>query len=153
DDAKVAVLDSMRHAVQAENDSASGHSLGVMGTPAPPLSAHRTDSTRTKPAEVDPLLNFASIDKIADYRAPFLRGALLADLDGNVWVRTTIVGRSGWGAVYDVIASNGQLVDRLQLPAGRRVVGFGRHGIVALAAGDAGSPEWLERMRWTAPSK
>lgn len=156
DDAKVAVLDSMKRAVQAENDSAGGHAMGSAISSAPRASGAalptRVDSTKATQTAVDPMLNFTTVDRMADYRAPFLRGAMLADLEGDVWVRTTIVGRKGWGAVYDVIAANGQLIDRLQLPAGRRVVGFGRRGVVVLAAGDGGEPEWIERVRWRRPT-
>jgi hypothetical protein len=154
DDAKIAVLDSMKHAVQSEMDGSRGGGIGsatATATHAASSNVH-TDSATAKPTgEVDPLLNFASVDRIGDYRAPFLRGALLPDLDGNVWVRTTIAGRPGWGSVYDIIAADGRLVDRVQIAAGRRVVGFGPAGAVILASGDAGQSEWLERTRWHAP--
>jgi hypothetical protein len=44
-------------------------------------------------------------------------------LDGNLWVRTTTP--SDGGAIHAVINEKGQLVDRVKLPFGRVISGFG----------------------------
>jgi hypothetical protein len=76
---------------------------------------------------------------------PFDQGAARADVDGNLWVRTSArrAGAIG-GPIYDVIDGTGKLIDRLQLPAGRQVVGFGKGGAVYLKARDA-TGAWIER--------
>ena len=88
---------------------------------------------------------FISASELPDYRPAFSQGAARADADGNVWVRTstTRAGAIG-GAIYDVINGQGALIDRIQMPAGRTVVGFGKGGIVYMVARDK-TGAWIER--------
>ncbi len=88
---------------------------------------------------------FVSASELPDYRPAFSQGAARADEDGNVWVRTSAV-RAGAiaGPIYDVIDSQGVLVDRVQLPAGRTIVGFGKGGVVYMVARDK-TGAWIER--------
>jgi hypothetical protein len=48
--------------------------------------------------------------------------------------------------VYDVVSREGKLVDRLQLPPGYTLVGFGRGRVVYLSMRDAGGIH-LARVR------
>jgi hypothetical protein len=88
---------------------------------------------------------FVSASELPDYRPAFGQGAARADEDGNVWVRTSAT-RAGAvaGPIYDVINSQGALVDRVQLPAGRTIIGFGKGGIVYMVARDK-TGAWIER--------
>jgi hypothetical protein len=70
-----------------------------------------------------PPLNFVSPSELPDYAPPFTAGAVRGDLDGNVWIRTSNV-YSG-GSVYDIVNAKGELTDRVLLPAGRVIAGFG----------------------------
>jgi hypothetical protein len=58
---------------------------------------------------------------------------VLADADGNVWIRE--VGNAGadGGAVFALVNRSGRLFDRVQIPGGTRIVGFGP-GVVYLSA-------------------
>jgi hypothetical protein len=91
---------------------------------------------------------FVSINELPDYRPPFGgAGAVRADADDNVWVRTSAK-RAGAiaGPIYDVIDRKGEIVDRVQVPAGRTILGFGKGGVVyMLARDDKGA--WLERTK------
>jgi hypothetical protein len=69
-----------------------------------------------------PQIGFVSPDELPDYRPAFFAGAAIADQSGNVWIRTTR--SSDGGTVYDVVNSQGQLADRVAVPAGRTIVGF-----------------------------
>lgn len=60
---------------------------------------------------------------LPDYRPTFRLGATRADPDGNLWVRTTMPSKEG--AIYYVINDKGELVDRVKLPFGRVISGFG----------------------------
>lgn len=105
------------------------------------------DSLRTQQATA-PLLqtlpDFVPAAEVTDYFPAFRQGAARGDADGNVWVRTTeSLGAEG---VYDVIDSHGALTDRVALPSGRVVVGFGRGGIVYMSVLH-GSVAALERAR------
>jgi sugar lactone lactonase YvrE len=81
---------------------------------------------------------------LPDYRPAFLPGATRVDTDGNLWIRTTqnVDGRP----VYNVLNRKGELVDRVQLPANRVLVGFGEGGAVYLAVLE-GRNVVLERAR------
>jgi hypothetical protein len=76
-------------------------------------------------------------DELPDYRPPFIAGAARADADGNLWVRTQPAKPLPGGPVYDVINKQGELSDRLQVPVGYTLVGFGKGKVVYLQMRDA----------------
>lgn len=94
-----------------------------------------------------PPINMVAANKLPDYRPPFLAQAAAGDLDGNLWVRTTTPGTDG-GVVYYVIDGADQVTDRVQIPQGRILAGFGRGGLVYLAFRDAQGRAFLEQARW-----
>jgi hypothetical protein len=74
---------------------------------------------------------------LPDYRPPLARGgAVRADADGNLWIRPIQPKPIPGGQVYDIVNRSGELVDRLQLPPGYNIVGFGRGKIVYLSMRD-----------------
>ncbi len=76
-------------------------------------------------------------DELPDYRPPFAAGAARADADGNVWIRTNPVKPVPGGPIYDVVNAQGEMIDRLQLPPGYTLVGFGKGKVVYLSMRDA----------------
>jgi hypothetical protein len=58
-------------------------------------------------------------------------------MDGNLWIRTIPARAITGGPVYDIISRQGELVNRLQLPPGYTLVGFGRGRVVYLSMRDA----------------
>lgn len=82
--------------------------------------------------------------ELPDYRPAFNAGAMHADLGGNLWIRTTKVANGG--SVYDVVDRSGRLVDRILVPRGRVVVGFGAGDIVYTGVLD-GDGARLEKFR------
>jgi hypothetical protein len=88
--------------------------------------------------------SFIPANELPDYRPAFSAGAVRGDADGNVWVRTTAVRQGSAGPIYDVINRRGELIERIQIPAGRQIVGFGKGGIVYMTARD-NSGVWIER--------
>jgi hypothetical protein len=74
---------------------------------------------------------------LPDYRPPFTSGAVRADADGNLWIRTVQPRPVPGGPIYDVVSRQGELVDRLQLPPGYQLVGFGRGKVVYVSMRDA----------------
>jgi hypothetical protein len=91
-----------------------------------------------------PPLTMISPSELPDYKPAFAPGSTRADADGNLWVRTSqnVAARP----VYNVINRKGELVDRVQLPANRVLVGFGEAGVVYLAVRD-GTTAHLEKAR------
>ena len=80
---------------------------------------------------------------VADFER-IVAAATRADADGNLWIRTSqnVDGRP----VYNVINRKGELIDRVQLPANRALIGFAPGGIAYLAVRD-GQIAHLERAR------
>lgn len=88
-----------------------------------------------------PQLNFVQPTELPDYKPPFLNGAVRADMDGNLWVRTVPTKKYEGGQIYDVIDRTGKLIDRVQVPVGRQIIGFGKGGVVYMMARDAGAQQ------------
>jgi hypothetical protein len=84
--------------------------------------------------------------ELPDFRPPFATGAVRADLDGNLWIRTIPPKPIPGGPVYDIVNRAGELVNRMQLPQGYTLVGFGRGKVVFLSMRDA-SGIHLARVR------
>jgi hypothetical protein len=89
---------------------------------------------------------------------------LRADADNRLWIRPkqTIVSAAAPaglavtspglsvappGTIYDIVDRKGALIDRVQIPAGKTLVGFGPGGIVYLTSRDA-SKTILERAKF-----
>lgn len=79
-------------------------------------------------------MQFVSPEELPDYQPVFFAGAVRADADGNIWIRTIPTKSLPGGPVYDVVNGKGELVDRVQIPQDRMIVGFGNGGVVYLMA-------------------
>jgi hypothetical protein len=77
-------------------------------------------------------------------------GSFRADADDNLWIRPRQTKPVVDGPIYDAVSRKGELVDRVQLPAGRTLIGFGPGGIVYLVARDAGATR-IEQVRFRDP--
>jgi hypothetical protein len=84
-----------------------------------------------------PPLVFVAPSEMTDYRPAFASGATRADAEGRLWVRTVPTKPLVGGAEYDVIDGQGKLVDRVAIPKGTTIIGFGAGGIVYLGVRDA----------------
>ena len=93
-----------------------------------------------------PTMEFVPLNEISDYYPPIRAGAARADADGNLWVLPTTSAQSTAGElVYDVINNRGALKERVRVPAGRSIAGFGKGGVVYLMFRDAANEWHLER--------
>ena len=52
-------------------------------------------------------------------------GPVRADADGNLWIRVNLPKPPEGGFVYDIVNRQGVLVDRIQIPGGTNLIGFG----------------------------
>ena len=98
------------------------------------------------PQIMAPQINYVSPTELPDYQPAFFATSAKADDDGTIWVRTIPTKPTPGGAVYDVVNAKGEVVDRVQIPENRTIVGFGPGGVVILAARD-GMTTKLERAR------
>jgi hypothetical protein len=157
DEDKIAVVDSARTAMERSRvtatDASGGAANGGMPAGMPGgggmVVMMRSDGGGAPRITSGGAANlsaatFVSPSELPDYRPAFSQGAVRADGDDNVWVRTSAVRTGAAGSIYDVINRRGELVDRVQLPAGRQIVGFGKGGVVYMAAFDEHG-SWLER--------
>jgi hypothetical protein len=80
-----------------------------------------------------PKINVVSPSQLPDYQPPFFATSTRADADGNLWVLTIPTKPQPAGSVYDVINGQGEVTERVLIPDGRRVLGFGPGGAVYLA--------------------
>ncbi|MGH7618951.1 MAG: hypothetical protein ACREPM_17160 [Gemmatimonadaceae bacterium] len=88
------------------------------------------------------------LSEIPDYFPPIHRNAAMPDLDGNVWVLTTTTAQSQHGElVYDVLNPARGLFERVRMPLGRSIAGFGKGGVVYLQSGDRANGFALERVK------
>jgi hypothetical protein len=166
DDDKIAVIDSAKAAMEKARAAMANMSLdkamaegmrggaGVAGG-APVMIFSTSDgggggrgaSLGGGPG-AGPALQFVSPSELPDYRPVFGTGAARADMDGNLWVRTSATRASSVaaGPIYDVINRKGEVVDRVQVPAGRSIIGFGKGGVVFMTARDERGT-WVERTK------
>ena len=91
---------------------------------------------------------FVDPGELPDYSPAFAGGAMRADADGRVWVRIIPPKPLAGGPEYDVLDRGGKLVDRIAIPKGSTIVGFGSGGIVYLGVRDtAGTHLVRARMK------
>jgi len=163
DEDKVAVIDSAKAAMEAVRAKAAAGGGGpvVMGGGGGPVtitsfsiaggggggdgSAARRGAETALGGLSMPPLNFVAPSELPDYRPAITAGAAKADMDGNLWIRTSATRKGAVaGPIYDVVNRKGELVDRVQIPSGRQIIGFGKGGVVfMLARDDKGA--WIER--------
>ena len=83
-------------------------------------------------------VNFVDPSELPDYKPAFFAGSVRVDTEGNLWIRTIPTKAVPGGPVYDVIGRNGALIERVQIPEGRTIAGFGANGAVYLVARERG---------------
>jgi len=169
DDAKVILLDSAKTAMEAARASmtaaaGSGANMSFPGPPGggpgagggggmivmrmdggPPGSGTQAPSGSPSLAMAPPAMSMVPVSDLPDYRPAFGTGATRADLDGNLWIRTSRMANGG--AVYDVVNRTGTLTDRVAFPAGRVIAGFGPGVVYMGVRDDKGARIELARMR------
>lgn len=116
--------------------SAAGGGGGGGAAPAAPMNM------------MVPEVEFVPLNEIPDYFPPIRPGAARADLDGNLWILPTTSAQSQGGElVYDVVNRDGKLFQRVRVPSGRSLAGFGPGGIVYLMWRDGDAGWHIERTR------
>lgn len=110
--------------------------------------AVKMDMQTNGPMAITPEVEFVPIKEIADYYPAIRPGAAKADLDGNLWILPTTSAQSKAGElVYDVVTHTGDLLERVRMPVGRSIAGFGHGGILYLMWRDQDGQWYLERTR------
>jgi hypothetical protein len=106
--------------------------------------AERFEGTGIEPPEpMEP--EFVSAGELPANFPAFEPNSTRADPYGVLWIRTTQ--RLGGEPVYYLIDRKGTAIDRVQLPPGRTIAGFGRDRTIYLASTGSGGGVRLERAR------
>lgn len=141
DDAKAALIDSVKKAAAARR--ANGNQSMTMGNAGAGGGGLAGRPNMPEPPED---LRFVKASDLPDYRPAFRQGALREEANGNLWIRTLQPASAPNVAIYDIVSRSGKLVDRVELPTDRTIVGFDGANAVYLFARE-GTTAWLERVR------
>lgn len=164
EDEKAAIVDSTRKQLAKQTlsiagpGSTSAAAAATMPLPNPAMATPHTMPTGGA-AEAEPgrhraaadtaqeLPNVVPPDELPDYLPPVLRsGTMKADPEGNIWILPSTSSQGGSGLLYDVINRKGEVFQRVRLPQGRVLLGFGAAGAVYMTSHNNGGPR-LERAR------
>lgn len=77
------------------------------------------------------------VTEMPDYKPPITQNSVRADADGNLWIRVVQLRPVPGGTIYDIVNRAGVLFDRIQIPPGYQIAGFGAGKIVYLSIRDA----------------
>ena len=117
--------------------AAAGAPGGAMGTPSCIPGPVMISGGNVPPPPTMRPVSVLPPSELPDYRPPLAtNGAVRADMDGNLWIRTNPMRPVQGGPVFDIVSREGQLVNRLQLPPGYTLVGFGKGKVVYLSMRD-----------------
>ena len=81
---------------------------------------------------VFPTTPFVTVDvaDLPDYYPAVRAGQVRADPAGRVWILPSTSAAAKGGLLYDVVNRQGEIIERVQLPPGRTLVGFGLGGAI-----------------------
>jgi hypothetical protein len=88
-------------------------------------------------------------EDLPDFYPAVRQGQVRADPEGRIWILPATSKDARAGLLYDVVNREGQLVERVQLPQGRTLVGFGPDGMIYLNHVRSFNKSTLERA-WVA---
>ena len=154
DEDKVAFIDSVKAARERQGANApnptgapaigggGGQNIQIFMGPGPGGGAGGPGGAAPRPPQLE--VNFIPPTDLPDYKPPFFANSTRADMEGNLWIRTIPTSAIAGGPVYDVINRKGEIVERVQIPVGRSIVGFGPGGAVYLLNRD-GATATLEK--------
>ncbi|MGV3708838.1 MAG: hypothetical protein ACO1Q7_08350 [Gemmatimonas sp.] len=94
-----------------------------------------------------PLPEYVPLKEMPDYPPAFKSGALRSDLDARLWILATHTDPASQDTFYDVVNNLAEYVQRVRVPAGRTIAGFGKGGAVYLKFRDGNGKWMLERVR------
>lgn len=135
DSDKVALVDTIK--AEIARSRATAKPAGTVSLTIDPLTG-RTAAIPDQPQSAAPPVRVLPAKDLPDYYAAFTTGSMQADADDKLWVRT--IQRklpAPDGPEYDVIDDTGKLVDRVLIPKGSTIVGFGPQRAVYLGVRDS----------------
>ena len=125
--------------VAASGAAASGATAAALAAPncTQTYFSEMYGSGYTPPAPTYRAPTLVKANDLPDYRPPLAPTSVRADADGNLWVRAVPMRPTPGGPIYDLINRDGVMFDRIQLPVGYTLAGFGPGRVVYLTSRDA----------------
>jgi hypothetical protein len=117
----------------AGSSAAGSSAAGTTNTATPNANGGAAAAGAPAGAPQLPSIPAPAIADMPDYMPAFTQTSARADADANLWIRTTTPGAQPGNVVYDVINSQGVVVDRVDVPKGMQIIGFAKGGIVYLS--------------------
>jgi hypothetical protein len=128
-------------------------SVRAAGRPYLSTVMMRNGENGIHPDTIIPTIEFVPISEFSDFVPPIRSGTAKADRDNNLWLLPTTSLQAKGGLLYDVVNIHGELFERVQLPIGRDIVGFGAGGVLYLSSGDVTKGFRLERTYVVGPAR
>lgn len=149
DSAKVALTKARAMAPQGDIASGAPSLLALANIEAKDPAAVNQPSGSPSPVAGAPGgdILMVPISELSDYKPVFGAGAVRADMDNRIWVRTIPTKPTAGGAIYDVIDRSGSRVNRVQVPVGTTIAGFGIGSTIFLGVRDSTGLH-LQRIQW-----
>ena len=85
-------------------------------------------------------------DEWPDYYPPIRIGTVKSDPDVHVWLLPTTSVLADGGLIYDVVNRQGEIIERVKFPPGRKLIAVGHDGVVYMSYTPKGLVR-LERAR------
>jgi hypothetical protein len=155
---KRARIDSLKHMIDSVN--ATGRPYGLVLSFCSALRRGATDAERAAQCAADraagrvvrdsvvPSVSFLPLNEVPDYVSAVRPGSVKPDRQNNLWILpTTTLSAAGGGLLYDVVNTRGEIIERVQLPTGRNIAGFGAQGELYLVSGDRQTGYVIEMTR------
>jgi hypothetical protein len=105
-----ALLDSVRKADEVRRAALP---------PAAPPATGRGGTAVPRP------IYLVDAEEMWEFYPPLRPGQVKADRESNIWILPSTSSAAGNGLVFDVVSKAGVLIERVRLPAGRNLIGFG----------------------------
>ena len=116
----------------------------------PPPGSGRSGGGGAPPGQQGSIQKMISvpINEIPDFYPPIRENSAMADLDGNLWILPTTSAQSQRGElVCDVVNPRQGLFERVRVPLGASIAGFGKGGVIYLQTGDRRNGFVIERVK------
>jgi hypothetical protein len=101
---------------------------------------------------IKPDIGIVPASEFPDFWPPVEPGSVLADLEDHLWILPTTSTNAANGYTYDVVNREGKIFERVMLPKGHILAGFGPHDVIYMTRAD-GKNTYLERAIISPPPK
>lgn len=134
------IVDSVQHLLDSAYDAAVARAAMTGGRGTPNAMGPQQKGEVVRP------------DELPDYYpAVRVSGQMRVDPDNHLWILPTTSRQASGGLVYDIVNRDGQVMERVRLPEGRVLQGFGPGGTLYMSVPAVFGWARIERARIERP--